>query len=170
MKNKPISTKSKLSAVSIVIFGATGDLVWRKLAPALYNLLLNQELPEHFAVIGIGRKSKSSDEFRLRLRDGAHSFGGGVDEKTWNGFVPNLSYLSGDFADPATYTALDKQLKTHEKEWGGPANHIFYLATPPDIMGTIIKGIGKADLAQDKQRARIVVENLLVMTWIQQLL
>ncbi len=158
MKNKPISTKSKLSPVSIVIFGATGDLVWRKLAPALYNLLLNQELPEHFAVIGIGRKSKSSDEFRLRLRDGAHSFGEGVDEKTWNGFSPNLSYLSGDFADPATYTALDKQLKTHEKKWGGPANHIFYLATPPDIMGTIIKGIGKADLAQDKQRARIVVE------------
>lgn len=158
MKNKPISTKSKLSPVSIVIFGATGDLVWRKLAPALYNLLLNQQLPKHFAVIGIGRKNKSSEEFRLRLRDGAHSFGGGVDEKVWNGFAPNLSYLSGDFADPATYTALDQQFKKQEKKWGGLASYIFYLATPPDIMGTIIKGLGKADLAQDKQRARIVVE------------
>ena len=160
MKNNPTSTESKLPPVSIVIFGATGDLVWRKLAPALYNLLLNQQLPEHFAVIGIGRKNKSSEDFRLRLKDGANSFCecGGVDEKIWNGFAPNLSYLSGDFADPATYAALDKQLKIHEKEWGFPANYIFYLATPPDIMETIIKGIGVAGLAQDKQHTRIVVE------------
>ena len=160
MKNNPMSTKDKLPPVSMVIFGATGDLIWRKLAPALYNLLLNQQLPEHFAVIGIGRKNKSSDDFRLRLKDGANSFCecGGVDEKIWNGFAPNLSYLSGDFADPATYAALDKQLKTHEKEWGCPANYIFYLATPPDIMETIIKGIGVAGLAHDKHRARIVVE------------
>jgi len=160
MKNNPTSTESKLPPVSIVIFGATGDLVWRKLAPALYNLLLNQQLPEHFAVIGIGRKNKSSEDFRLRLKDGANSFCecGGVDEKIWNGFAPNLSYLSGDFADPATYAALDKQLKIHEKEWGCPANYIFYLATPPDIMETIIKGIGVAGLAQDKQHTRIVVE------------
>ena len=153
-----MSTESKLPHVSIIIFGATGDLVWRKLAPALYNLLLNKQLPKHFAVIGVGRKNKSSDEFRLRLRDGANSFGGGVDEKVWSGFAPNLSYLSGDFADPATYAALDKQLKIHEKKWGGLADHIFYLATPPNIVDTIVKGLGAADLARDKQRARIVVE------------
>ena len=125
MKNKPISTKPILSPVSIVIFGATGDLAWRKLAPALYNLLLDRQLPEHFAVIGISRKNKSSEEFRLRLRDGAHRFGGGVDEKTWNKFAPNLSYISGDFADPSTYAALDKQLKTHEKKWGGSSQSHF---------------------------------------------
>jgi glucose-6-phosphate 1-dehydrogenase len=64
-------------------------------------------------VIGLDIKRKSQDEFRLRLRDGANSFCecGGVDEKTWNGFAANLSYISGDFADPATYAALDKQLK-----------------------------------------------------------
>ena len=158
MKNKPITTKPKLPPVSIVIFGATGDLTWRKLAPALYNLLFSGQLPDHFAVIGIGRKNKSSDEFRLRLRDGANSFGGEVDERAWSRFAPNLSYISGDYADPATYAALDKQLKTHEKKWGSAANHIFYLATPPDIVETIVKMIGKANLAQDKQRVRIVVE------------
>jgi glucose-6-phosphate 1-dehydrogenase len=149
-----------LEPTILVIFGATGDLVWRKLAPALYNLLLNQQLPEHFAVIGVGRKNESSDEFRLRLRDGASSFCecGGADEKTWSGFAPNLSYISGDFADPATYAALDKQLKTYEEKWGGPANHIFYLATPPGIMETIVQGMGAAGLAHDKRRARIVVE------------
>ena len=160
MKDKPMSTQSKLPPVSLIIFGATGDLVWRKLAPALYNLLLNQQLPKHFAVIGIGRKNESSDDFRLRLRDGVNNFCecGGVDEKMWNEFAPNLSYISGDFSNPATYSALNGQLKAYEKKWGGPANHIFYLATPPGIVETIVKGLGSANLADDKQRARIVVE------------
>jgi glucose-6-phosphate 1-dehydrogenase len=97
-----------LEPTILVIFGSMGDLTWRKLAPALYNLLLDQQLPEHFAVIGLDMKNESPDEFRLRLRDGANGFCecGGVDEKTWNGFALNLSYLSGDFANPATYTAL----------------------------------------------------------------
>ena len=86
-----------------------GDLTWRKLAPALYNLLLDQQLPEHFAVIGLDMKDGSTDEFRTRLRDGANSFCecGGVDEKTWKKFTANLSYISGDFADPATYASLE---------------------------------------------------------------
>ena len=83
---------------------------------------------------------------------------GEVDEKTWNEFARNLSYLSGDFANPATYTALNNQLKDYEKKWGSPANHIFYLATPPGIMETIVQGMGAAGLAHDKRRARIVVE------------
>ena len=144
----------------LVIFGGMGDLTWRKLAPALYNLLLNQQLPEHFAVIGLDMKDESPDEFRLRLRDGANSFCecGAVDEKTWNEFALNLSYLSGDFANPATYTALNSQLKDYEKNWGSPANHMFYLATPPGIVETIVHGLGVAGLASDRPRARIVVE------------
>src|SRR5512140_3290597 len=144
----------------LVIFGGMGDLTWRKLAPALYNLLLDQQLPDHFAVIGLDLKVGSTDEFRQRLRDGANSFCecGEVDEKTWNAFALNLSYLAGDFASPASYTALSSQLENHEKNWGSPANHIFYLATPPDIVETIVKGLGAAGLAHDKRRARIVVE------------
>ena len=91
----------------LVIFGGLGDLTWRKLAPALYNLLLAQQLPEHFAVIGLDIKAGSADEFRLRLRDGVHAFCecGEIDEKTWTRFAASLSYISGDFADPATYAA-----------------------------------------------------------------
>lgn len=150
----------ELEPTILVIFGGMGDLTWRKLAPALYNLLLGRQLPKHFAVIGLGRKSVSSDEFRLRLRDGANGFCecGGVDEKTWSKFAHNLSYLSGDVASPATYKALNNQFKKYEKEWGSPANHVFYLATPADIMETIVQRIGTARLADDKHRARIVVE------------
>ena len=149
-----------LESTILVIFGGMGDLTWRKLAPALYNLLLGKKLPERFAVIGLDMKNVSPKEFQLRLRDGANGFCecGGVDEKTWNKFVRNLSYLSGDFSDPTTYADLSGQLKDHEKKWESPADHIFYLATPPDIMETIVQGLGTAGLAHDKRRARIIVE------------
>lgn len=149
-----------LESTILVIFGCMGDLTWRKLAPALYNLLLDQKLPGHFAVIGLDIENESPDEFRSRLRDGATHFCecGKVDEKTWKKFTANLSYIAGDFADPATYATLNKQLKSYEKKWGGPAIHVFYLATPPGIMETIVKGIGIAGLAHDKRRTRIVVE------------
>ena len=149
-----------LEPTILVIFGGMGDLTWRKLAPALYNLLLAQQLPGHFAVIGLDLKDAGLDEFRLKLRDGANGFCecGGVDEKIWNEFASGLSYLPGDFAQPATYSTLDKRLKALEKKWGAPANHIFYLATPPGIMETIVQGLGTAGLADDKQHARIVVE------------
>jgi glucose-6-phosphate 1-dehydrogenase len=149
-----------LEPTILVIFGSMGDLTWRKLAPALYNLLLDKQLPENFAVIGLDMKDESPDKFRLRMRDGANSFCacGEVDDKTWNGFAHNLSYLPGDFANPATYTALRSQLEDRENNWGSPANHIFYLATPPGIVGTIVQSLGVAGLASDRPHARIVVE------------
>jgi glucose-6-phosphate 1-dehydrogenase len=151
---------SPVEPTILVIFGGMGDLTWRKLAPAFYNLLLDRQLPERFVVIGLDIKEESQDEFQLRLRDGANNFCecGEVDEKTWDKFARNISYLSGDFAVPATYTALHSQLAAYEKKWGSPANHIFYLATPPSIMEMIVKGLGAAGLADDTRRARIVVE------------
>jgi glucose-6-phosphate 1-dehydrogenase len=151
---------SSMEPTILIIFGSMGDLTWRKLAPALYNLLLAHQLPEHFAVIGLDMKEGSADEFRLRLRDGASSFCecGPVEEKTWNGFAANLTYISGDFADPATYAALRMQLDAQEKEWNIPANHVFYLAIPPAIVESIVHRIGEAQLAADRRHVRIVVE------------
>lgn len=144
----------------LVIFGGMGDLTWRKLSPALYNLLLDHQLPERFAVIGLDKNDLSLDVFIQRLRDGANRFCrcGSVDEENWNSIAPNISFISGDFADPAIYAALSEQLKTQEKNWDSPANHVFYLATPPGIVENIVHGIGEARLAHDRHRARIVAE------------
>jgi len=151
---------SPMEPTILIIFGSMGDLTWRKLAPALYNLLLDRQLPEHFAVIGLDMKDGSTDAFRQRLRDGANDFCecGQVDEKTWNGFAPNLTYIPGNFADPANYAALRQQINTQEKEWNIPASHVFYLAIPPAIVETIVQMIGEAQLASDRQHVRIVVE------------
>ena len=151
---------SPVEPTILIIFGSMGDLAWRKLAPALYNLLLNQQLPEHFAVIGLDMKEATIDAFRQRLRDGASAFCecGPLDQKTWDGFAANLTYIPGDFADPATYIALHKQISDQEKVWDIPANHVFYLAIPPAIVETIVQKIGEAQLAADRQHVRIVVE------------
>jgi glucose-6-phosphate 1-dehydrogenase len=144
----------------IVIFGSMGDLTWRKLAPALYNLLLEKQLPEHFAVIGLDMMAETPEEFRVRLKDGSNSFCecGKIDEQAWDEFARNLFYLSGDFSNSAIYAALNSKLSDLEKDWGSPANHVFYLATPPVIVETIVQRLGAAGLAKDKRRARIVVE------------
>lgn len=73
----------------LVIFGSMGDLSWRKLAPALFNLSLGQFLPEQFAVIGVDVKAGSLEDFRQRMKDGATNFCecGRVDEAKWGEFA-----------------------------------------------------------------------------------
>lgn len=150
----------RLKPTILVVFGAMGDLTWRKLAPALYNLLQAQELPEQFAVVGLDIKEETRDGFQSRLRDGASSFCncGSVDDAAWKRFAPKVRYLSADFANPATYQALAEQIKDLGTHFEGAANRVYYLATPPAIMETIVQGLGAADLAHDKRRTRIVVE------------
>lgn len=144
----------------IVIFGAGGDLTWRKLAPALYNLFLDKWLPEQFAVIGLDLKEMSDDEFRQRLRQGVDQFSrrGKASDEEWNEFVPHLSYVSADFNDSAAYATLADQLSAQEKTWNTGVNRVFYLATPPTMVETIVHHLGKARLSHDHRRVRIVVE------------
>ena len=61
-------------ATQLVIFGGGGDLTWRKLVPALYDLFLDKWMPERFAVIGIGRRPTSDEEYRKHLRAGVDEF------------------------------------------------------------------------------------------------
>jgi glucose-6-phosphate 1-dehydrogenase len=145
---------------SIVIFGAGGDLTWRKLVPALYNLFLDGYLPDRFAVVGLDRKEMSDDDFRQRLRDGVGQFSrrGKAKDEAWKEFASHLSFFSADFGDPATYAALKERLATHDREWDTKAQRIFYQATPPSLVETIVRQIGKADLAHDRERTRIVLE------------
>jgi glucose-6-phosphate 1-dehydrogenase len=144
----------------IVIFGAAGDLTWRKLIPALYSLFLNKWLPDHFAVVGVDRKGMSDNEFRRRLRDGVDQFSnhGQVDDKQWGDFASRLTFVPAEFSDAAAFTKLADQLDAQDKHWDTRANRIFYLATPPTLMETIVQQLGKVGLSGDRQHARIVTE------------
>jgi glucose-6-phosphate 1-dehydrogenase len=144
----------------IVIFGAGGDLTQRKLLPALYNLYLDNWLPDQLAVIGVDLKPMSDDEFRQHIREGIDQFSrrGRADKKIWADFAPRLTYISADFTDPKTYTNLSSLLAAQDKAWQTGANRVFYLATSPAMMGPVAEQLGQAKLSQDRQHARLVVE------------
>src|SRR5512135_1434765 len=97
-----------LEPTILVIFGGMGDLTWRKLAPAVYNLKLDGALPEHFAVIGLDKVEVSIEDFRKRLQDGVDQFSrrGKTKDEEWKETAWNLSFISGDFSDPGTYSSL----------------------------------------------------------------
>jgi glucose-6-phosphate 1-dehydrogenase len=147
--------------ISVVIFGATGDLVWRKLVPALYNLYLDNQLPEQFAIQGMNRKMVALDEWRNHMRDGIDQFSrrGKANPAEWDSFATHLSQCpAGEFNDPAAYTRMAKSIEEQEKAWGEPAVRVFYLSTPPTIVETIVQNLGQAHLTDNQQRSRLVVE------------
>ena len=126
----------RLEPTIIVILGAGGDLAWRKLVPALYDLLLDQRLPEQCAIVGVARKPLDDETFRRRIREGVDQFSrrGIAEEAVWRRFADSISYVSEDLGDPASGTALSLRLGEIEVQWGGRANRVYYLAVPPAMM------------------------------------
>ena len=155
-----MKTNDHLEPTVFVIFGGAGDLTWRKLVPALFDLSQDRSLPAEFAVLAVDRVALSDQKLRQRLRDGVNQFSrfGQVSDAAWNQFAQHLSYQQGDFKKPRTYAALGAQCAKLEKVWGAKAHRIFYMATPPSMFGEIPKYLGQAGLARDRPWARIVVE------------
>ncbi len=148
------------SATVFVIFGGGGDLAWRKLIPALYNLFLDGRLPARFKVLGTGRNQLSDESYRRRLREGVDQFSdrGEVDEKSWEDFSSNVFFLESDLGDSRAFAAIAKELAAYDEQISGRAIRIFYLAVPPDMFKPIASGLAGEKLNRDRSQARIVVE------------
>ncbi|PZF72686.1 glucose-6-phosphate dehydrogenase [Taibaiella soli] len=155
-----METRAKIPATVIVIFGAAGDLTWRKLMPALYNLYLGKRMPDRFMMLGVAHTDISLDDFQRHLREGIDQFSrsGKAKPDDWDDFKKHLSYQKGDFNDDATYTGLKQQIDKIEKDWGEPVNRVYYMAVPPAFFESIAVRVGKNGLCKNKQLARIVVE------------
>ena len=143
-----------------IIFGASGDLAWRKLVPALYNLHLGEWMPEKFDIIGLSFDEMSDEKFRDHLREGVNQFSrrGKAKDEAWQKFAECLHYAKVDLNDAKIYKDLAKRILALEKKWGEEANHIFYLALPPNMVAPVARHLGAAKLNEKRQRARIVVE------------
>ncbi|MCC3158687.1 glucose-6-phosphate dehydrogenase [Hymenobacter sp. 15J16-1T3B] len=143
-----------------VIFGGTGDLNARKLAPALYHLFLDGWLPEQFAVIGTGRTALTDEAFRDKLREGLDQFSrsGRVQPERWRTFASHLFYQAADVADPSAYQGFGQRIKVLEQQWHAPATVVFYLAVAPNLFGVIANNIAQNGLTADADRVRIVIE------------
>jgi len=149
---------------SIVIFGATGDLSGRKLAPALFNLMLDGALAEPTRIIGVSRAPLSAAQFaeHLRPRVAAHSRRT-VEPAAWDRFAAALDYAGGDLADDATYVALGERLAAATSA-GTCNNRVFYLSTPPAMFATVLEKLHRHGLIErTTQKAgvtccRVIVE------------
>lgn len=152
--------KTKIAPTVLVIFGAAGDLTWRKLMPAIYNLYLDQWLPEHFAILGVAHDQITNASFQERIHEGINKFSrtGKAKKAAWATFKKYISYKEGDFSSPQTYTAIKAQIDTLEKDWQKPVNRIFYMAVPPSFFEEIATKIGEGGLSQNKELSRIVIE------------
>jgi glucose-6-phosphate 1-dehydrogenase len=143
---------------SFVIFGASGDLTRRLLAPAIAHLSRDGAISPDFAIIGLARKPYEDQEFRKYLEGGAKEFTPPAQGRP--GDLPaTVQYIPGDFSDPALYEKLKAALEGIESNRRSSRNRIFYLATPPEADPTIVKHLGDSGLARpEKGWARVVVE------------
>lgn len=130
---------------AFVFFGATGDLAYKKIFPALQAMIRQGELD--MPIIGIARAGWTLDKLRERARDSLQK-NGGVDEAAFAKLSAQLRYMDGDYNDAATYDRLRQALN-------GAQRPLHYLAIPPSIFGTVVQGLAKAGCAEN---ARVIVE------------
>ena len=137
----------------LVIFGAAGDLTKRKLLPALYNLRANGLLAKEFAVVGVTRKPKTHEQFREeQTRDVLEFSPTSVDSGLWSELASSLYYVAGEFRDPDTYARLAALLPEVTRTHSTAGNVLFYMATPPEFFGDIVRGLAAAGLARERRR------------------
>ncbi len=144
----------------LVIFGAAGDLTWRKIAPALYNLYLDKWVPDRFELIGIDMKPMSDEEFRQRLRQGVNRFSrrGPVNPDIWSEFASCIYYVTANLSDTLLYENLSKRLDDIDRQWNAKAVRVSYLAIPPDLVEGVVDKLAKVGMSDEVDRERIVVE------------
>ena len=143
-KNAAGSTSTSQSD-AFVFFGATGDLAYKQIFPALQGLIRDEGL--NVPIIGVAKAGWNLDQFKARAKDSLEKHGG-LDQDAFNKLTALLRYVDGDYNDPATFAELRKQL-------GQSKQPLHYLAIPPSLFATVAEGLAKSGCAEN---ARVVVE------------
>src|SRR5262245_13081873 len=169
--NPPIEGPKSLlpQPCQLVIFGGSGDLAWRKLLPAVYNLNVEGVLPSHFAVVAFGLPAEGAtsadpDEYiRKRAREGIERFSRReLDESHWADFARALFFVQGSFNDARAYAQLKAKLEALDQQFGIPGSRVFYLAVPPQVVHFCVEHLKQAGMIRDAADqagfARVIVE------------
>ena len=145
---------------AFVIFGGGGDLAWRKLIPALFNLWLDKWLVEPFQIYCVDGKPDEGAAYIDHLRLGIENFSrqGKATDEQWKTFSARIQYLSANFDDAALYASMATKLDQLDAQWKTKATRIFYLSTPPTLVQMISKHLKQSGLTEDSGRERIVCE------------
>src|SRR5213594_2596880 len=134
-----------LHSDALVFFGATGDLAYKKIFPALQGMVKRGHLD--VPVIGVAKSGWNIDQFRARALDSLEKHGG-VDRAAFEKLLGLLRYVDGDYQDRATFEALGKELKGAER----PPH---YLAIPPHLFGEVVEQLARSGSSRG---GRVIVE------------
>jgi glucose-6-phosphate 1-dehydrogenase len=145
----------------LIIFGASGDLTSRKLIPALFSLWSQKIMPVRCAILGVGRTSISTLEFREKMKEAIKLYSEEkIKDKTKiDGFTEDLYYLSMDTSSAEAYSELSVNLALTDSKYNIGGNYIFYMATPPSMYELIAVNLSKTGLLnQAKGFRRVIIE------------
>src|SRR5690606_7508926 len=118
-------------------------------------------LAEELAVIGVARSELTREDFRRKISQEVRQYAPGpIEPELWAWLERRLHYLCGDFREAQTYGKLREMLSQVDKEFAARGNHLYYLATPPDLFSPIVQQLGAAGLAREENGhwRRVIVE------------
>jgi glucose-6-phosphate 1-dehydrogenase len=156
-----LSSRPLPQPCSVVIFGASGDLTYRKLIPALYNIAADGDLPAALTVVGFARREKTDESFRQELGQAARKFSrSGVNEEVWTSFAERVFYHRSEFGDADGYARLARRLDELDEARGTRGNRLFYLSVAPGEFEGILNHLAAAGLNRTREGswARVIVE------------
>jgi glucose-6-phosphate 1-dehydrogenase len=148
---------------TLVIFGGAGDLSHRKLLPALYNLSLDDRLPQKFAILAFSQEELNDEAYRAFARGGVEQYSRRpITEAEWRKFAPLLHYMRGSFTEAKEYGNLKVRLEQLDAQLDGHRNRVFYFAIPPGFIDACAEGLSNARLinppAGEGGFTRVVIE------------
>jgi len=130
---------------AFVFFGATGDLAYKQIFPALQQMILRDNF--NLPIVGVAKSGWTIAQLQMRVRDSLAQHGG-IDENGYAKLAQLLQYIDGDYQDPKTFEKLHKAL-------GEARSPLHYLAIPPDLFGSVVQSLGKSQYAIN---SRVIVE------------
>jgi glucose-6-phosphate 1-dehydrogenase len=140
-----MTSMTPVQSDALVFFGATGDLAYKKIFPALQKMIKRGQL--NVPVIGVANAGWNLDQLKARARDSVEKHGG-LDQAAFDKLATLLRYVDGDYKDPATFQALRKQLDSAQH----PAH---YLAIPPVLFGLVVEQLSRFGCSNG---ARVIIE------------
>ncbi|MBT2730455.1 glucose-6-phosphate dehydrogenase [Bacillus sp. ISL-75] len=146
--------------MTFVLFGATGDLAKRKIFPALYNLYLDQKLPQSISVIGLGRGNLSQSDFQEKVKESILTFSRRLehDAAKMGDFLDAFQYNTLDINNTGDYQKLLQLVKQREEELQIKENRMFYLSVAPEFFDIIALNIRDSGLGATNGWKRLMIE------------
>lgn len=141
--------------LTVVIFGASGDLTGRKLVPALFHLHAKKRLPPDTRIVGLARSPLGNDGFRDELLGHAKEVEPDQSLDAWTSFLQTVEYVAADAVAPGGLAPLERRLA--DREAGQTSDRLYYFSVGPDLYPKIATNLGQAEMTREGRGFRRVI-------------